>query len=85
MDEDMAGTYLQVAWPEIVYSEDAGELSAPQVQQIYRVGSIVSSTFCPVTGKWHMLIAGIDGGFYAVTHDQEGLIQQWVTENVADD
>lgn len=80
MDEEVRQSYLTLMWPKIIFEDhDPLDEALPAVSQVYMTGTIVNSHYCPVTQKWHMLVAADDGLMYDVTHDQEGLIQAWTT------
>lgn len=77
--------YLEVTWPEIILT-DSGEEDGLEVEQVIRGGHIMDVAFCPVTGKWNILVIGHDGKFHNLPHDTEELYHEWVlaTEETPD-
>jgi hypothetical protein len=85
MEEDASQMVLTLMWPKIIFRDHEPESAAlPAIESVYVTGSIVSSQYCAVERRWHMLVAGDDGQMYDITNDQEGLIQSWTTVEVGE-
>lgn len=71
--------YLEVTWPEVVFT-DTGEEDGLEFEQVIRGGHVLNTSFCPVTQKWNILVIGHDGKFHNLQHDQDELYHEWVAE-----
>lgn len=81
MDDEVKYSYLRVVWPQWIYPpEDPDTANHMGPVQMMTDGQIVNSAYCPVTQKWHMLIAGNDNRFHDLTHDHPDLLQEWTAD-----
>lgn len=80
----MITDYIQVYWPELVYAEPTDGTAELRINQVHRAGVLMNTAYCPVSQKWNLLVAGDDGKFHNLTHDDDNVSLAWVGEHIDD-